>query len=278
MKVKTIKEELIIKAREMGIPLIGFAPVERWADPPKKLPNKFNEWIPEEFWPQSIYTEVKTVIVIGLPVQLPIVETAPSIYYHELYTIVNNLLDSKAYEISNYLTEKGCPSIYLPRDGYGNIDILLENPVAFFSHKHAAYLAGMGSFGENNVLLTKEYGPRVRFTSIFTSAIIAGDPITGDDFCTHCERCINQCPVNAIPKQVESNDNSLKSYRPIDKIACATRSKMLRKDYKSPCGICIKVCPVGTDRKIFNREDMSIYTDNSKYKKAWDHVKKYGSR
>ena len=241
MKVKTIKEELIIKAREMGIPLIGFAPVERWADPPKKLPNKFNEWKPEEFWPQSIYTEVKTVIVIGLPIQLPIVETAPSIHYHELYTIVNNLLDSKAYEISNYLTEKGCPSIYLPRDGYGNIDILLENPVAFFSHKHAAYLAGMGSFGENNVLLTKEYGPRVRFTSIFTSAIIEGDPITGDDFCTHCERCINQCPVNAIPKQVESNDNSLKSYRPIDKIACATRSKMLRKDYKSPCGICIKV-------------------------------------
>ena len=170
-------------------------------------------------------------------------------YYHELYTIVNNLLDSKAYEISNYLTVKGYPSIYLPRDGYGNIDILLKNPVAFFSHKHAAYLAGMGSFGENNVLLTKDYGPRVRFTSIFTSAIIEGDPITGDDLCTHCERCINQCPVNAIPQHVESDDNSLKCYRPMDKIACAKRSKMLRKDYKSPCGICIKVCPVGKDRQ-----------------------------
>lgn len=106
MKIKAIKEDLIIKAREMGIPLIGFAPVGRWSDPPKKLPNKFNEWIPEEFWPQSIYPETKTVIVIGLPVQLPIVETAPSIYYHELYKIVNNLLDSKAYEISNYLTER----------------------------------------------------------------------------------------------------------------------------------------------------------------------------
>jgi epoxyqueuosine reductase QueG len=148
--------------------------------------------------------------------------------------------------------------------------------VAFFSHKHAAYLAGMGSFGENNVLLTKKYGPRVRFTSIFTSATITGDPITGDDLCTHCERCVTQCPVNAIPKQ--SNNNSKKNYRPINKIACATRSKILRKDYKSPCGICIKVCPVGMDRKIFNREDMSIYTENSRYKKAWDHVKKYGSK
>ena len=278
MKVNAIKEELIIKVREMGIPLLGFAPVQRWSDPPKKLPNKFKEWIPEEFWPQSIYPETKTVIVIGLPVQLPIVETAPSIYYHELYTIVNNLLDSKAYEISNYLTEKGYPSIYLPRDGYGNIDVLLKNPVAFFSHKHAAYLAGMGSFGENNLLLTKEYGPRVRFTSIFTSAKIEGDPITGDDLCTHCERCVIHCPVNAIPNQIESSTDSSKIYRPINKIACATRSKMLRKDYKSPCGICIKVCPVGRDRKIFNREDLSIYTEDSKYKKAWDHVKKYGSR
>jgi epoxyqueuosine reductase QueG len=33
----------------------------------------------EEFWPQSIYPEARTVIVIGLPVPLPIVETAPSI-------------------------------------------------------------------------------------------------------------------------------------------------------------------------------------------------------
>jgi len=279
MKVKSIKDELIDKVKEMGIPLVGFAPVERWADPPIKLPNKFKDWIPEEFWPQSIYPEARTVIVVGLPLQLPIVETAPSIYYHELYNIVNTLLDSKGYEISNFLTEKGYPSIYLPRDGYGDIEVLLKNPVAFFSHKHAAYLAGMGSFGENNVILTKEYGPRVRFTSIFTTAVIEGDPIPGEDLCKHCKRCINQCPVNAIPEGIELEDNSGDFFRPIDKIACANRSKMLRKDFKFPCGICIKVCPVGMDRKVFNREDMSIYTDkkDSKYRKAWNHVRKYGS-
>jgi len=278
MKVKSIKDELIDKVKEMGIPLVGFAPVERWPDPPKELPNKFKDWIPEEFWPQSIYPEARTVIVIGLPVQLPIVETAPSIYYHELYNIVNTLLDSKGYEISNFLTEKGYPSIFLPRDGYGDIEVLLKNPVAFFSHKHAAYLAGMGSFGENNVILTKEYGPRVRFTSIFTTAVIEGDPIPGEDLCTHCKRCITQCPVNAI-EGTELEDDSGDFFRPIDKIACANRSKMLRKNFKSPCGICIKVCPVGMDRKAFNREDMSIYTykKDSKYRKAWNHVKKYGS-
>jgi epoxyqueuosine reductase QueG len=66
--------------------------------------------------------------------------------------------------------EKGYGSIYLPRDAYGDINILIDKPFAFFSHKHSAYLAGRGSFGHNNVLLTPEYGPRVRFTPIFTTA------------------------------------------------------------------------------------------------------------
>ncbi len=275
MKGKSIKEKVIDKCIELGIPLVGFAPVECWSNPPKELPNSFKEWIPKEFWPKSIYPDVETVIVIGLPIQLPIVETAPSIYYHELYKTVNILLDIKAYEISNFLTEMGYPSIYLPRDGYGDIEVLLKKPMAFFSHKHAAFLAGMGSFGENNVILTEEYGPRVRFTSIFTTAKIEGDKIKGTDLCKHCQRCVSQCPVNAIPERKGSKEFPL----PMDKLGCATRSKNLREKFISPCGICIKVCPVGNDRNKFNRKDMSIYSDKSetKYNKAWDHVKKYGS-
>jgi epoxyqueuosine reductase len=272
MKKELVKKELIERIMEMRIPMVGFAPVSRWSNPPADLPNKFSEWIPEEFWPQSIYPETKTVIVIGLPVHLPIVETAPSIHYHELYRTVNTLLDIRAYEISNFLTQNGYPSINLPRDGYGDIEVLLKKPLAFFSNKHAAYLAGLGSFGENNVLLTKEYGPRVRFTSIFTSAEIKGDPIYIDDLCIHCKRCESYCPVNAI----ETMDGN--TIKPIDKISCATRSKKLRKEYRSPCGICIKVCPIGEDRKKFNREDMSIYGDlNNKYQKSWDHIRKYGT-
>ena len=215
------------------------------------------------------------MIVIGLPVQLPILETAPSIYYHELYKTVNILLDIKAYEISNFLTEMGYPSIYLPRDGYGDIDVLLKKPMAFFSHKHAAFLAGMGSFGENNVILTEEYGPRVRFTSIFTTAQIEGDKIKGIDLCEHCKRCVSQCPVNAIPEGKGSEEFPL----PMDKLSCASRSKKLREKFISPCGICIKVCPVGNDRKKFNKKDMSIYSvkNETKYSNAWDHVKRYGS-
>ena len=278
MKSNSLKNEILNKCRELGISLVGFAPVERWVKPPEELPQKFETWIPKDFWPQSIYPEARTVIVIGLPVQLPILETAPSIYYHELYKTVNSLLDEKAYEISNYLTDKGYPSIYLPRDGYGDIDVLLEKPLAFFSHKHAAFLAGLGSFGLNNVLLTIKYGPRVRFTSIFTTAEMKGDPISGQDLCTRCMQCALNCPVGAI----ESDSGDLDDFPfPMDKITCATQSKKLRGEYRSPCGICIKVCPVGKDREVFDRENTSIYSKKKgfeEYYKAWEHVRKYGSK
>lgn len=274
MKSEALKKELLKKCRDLGIALLGFASVERWENPPAELPNTFSEWIPEEFWPQFIYPEAKTVMAIGLPVQLPIVETAPSIYYHELYETVNSMLDLKAYEISVFLNEKGYPSIYLPRDGYGDIEVLLEKPLAFFSHKHAAYLAGLGSFGQSNVLLTPEYGPRVRFTCVFTAASIKPDPIKIGDLCTRCLLCVKKCPVDAI---LEKGDFP----PPMDKKLCATRSKKLRGEYRSPCGICIKVCPVGEDRKLFDRKDMSIYSEDkgsNKYKRAWEHVRRYGSK
>lgn len=273
---ESLKGKFKKKCQEMGIPLVGFAPVDRWENPPPELPHQFEEWIPEEFWPQSIYPEAKTVIVIGLPVQLPILDTAPSIYYHELYHTINRLLDEKAYLLSNYLTREGYPSIYLPRDGYGDIEVLLKKPLAFFSHKHAAYLAGLGSMGWNNVLLTPEYGPRVRFTSIFTTASLEGDPIRGNDLCTRCLSCAKSCPVHALATKKEENFPP-----PMEKMNCANRSRKLRKKYLSPCGICIKVCPVGEDRVVFDREDTSIYSQEEgfeKYHQAWEHVRKYGSK
>ena len=121
--------------------MVGVASVERWETPP------FEPWMPKEFYPQSIYPEAKSVVVIGLPISLPVLETSPSIWYQELYKTVNILLDQYTYRLSNYLSERGYPSVFVPRDGYTNIEALLKNPVAFFSHRHAAYLAGLGSFG-----------------------------------------------------------------------------------------------------------------------------------
>lgn len=264
-----LKQQILRKCAALDIPLVGFASVESWDQPP------FDPWVPEAFRPRSIFPEVKTVIVIGLPVSLPVVETAPSIWYHELYRTVNALLDQHGFEIASTLTAGGHPSVWIPRDGYGSITVLKEKPVAFFSHRHAAYLAGLGNFGINNVLLTPEFGPRVRFCSIFTSAEIPPDPVNEQPLCIQCMRCVKVCPVKAL-------DGREYPAGLTDKKACATRSEALNNRYISPCGLCIKVCPAGEDRKQFHREDMGVYNEDDtlfdQYHRAWKHIRMYGGR
>ncbi len=263
----TIRPDILRRCKDLDIPLVGFASADAWDDPP------FEPWVPEEFRPKAIYPGAKTVAVIGMPVFLPIVETSPSIYYHELYKTVNSLLDSNAYRIASLLNRRGYPSIPIPRDGYGSISILMEKPIAFFSHRHAAYLAGLGNFGVNNMLLSREFGPRVRFTSIFTAAEIPPGKVMEEPLCIRCMRCRDACPVHALGG--EDYPEGL-----TEKGACATRSEELARKFISPCGFCIKVCPVGEDRKLFHRSEMGIYNEEDAryegYHRAWGHVREYG--
>jgi epoxyqueuosine reductase len=257
-----LKEAVLERCRKMEIPLVGVAAVERWKNPP------FRPWMPEEFFPQSIFPEARSVVVIGLPIHLPVLETAPSIYYYELYRTVNTLLDQYTYRLASFLNEQGHPSVFVPRDGYGSIEALRKNPIAFFSHRHAALLAGLGTFGVNNTVLTPEYGPRVRFGSVLTAAVLPPDPLIDRDLCTRCMRCVRMCPAGALDR--EDYPQGL-----TDKNACTA----LHERHISPCGICIKVCPVGDDRRHYDREDASIYEQgeqNRRYRQAWDHVRRYG--
>ena len=252
----------------MEIPIHGVASADRWNTP------LFEPWIPSGFFPANIFPETRSVIVIGLPVHLPVLETSPSIWYQELYKTVNTLLDQYTYRIASILNERGFPSVFVPRDGYGGIEALQRNPVAFFSHRHAAFLAGLGTFGVNNMLLTRAYGPRVRFGSVLTAADIEPDPLLTEDLCIRCNRCVSLCPANALEEG--SYPQTL-----TDKKACTSNSAELNKHYTSPCGICIKVCPVGKDRVLFNHENAGIYEETShdpSLQNAWDHVRRYGTR
>jgi epoxyqueuosine reductase QueG len=249
--------------RRLDIPVVGFAPADRWDEP------LFEPWIPEPFRPGAIVPGTRSVVVIGLPVPLPIVESAPSIWYHEHYRTINILLDTHAYRIASVLNAKGHASVSVPRDGYGSLQVLLEQPVAFFSHRHAAYLAGLGTFGLNNVLLHPAYGPRIRFASIFTTAELPPDQVIETDLCTRCMRCVDLCPAEAL----EGGDypGSL-----TDKRACAERAVALERRHVAPCGRCIAVCPVGEDRGLFDRTDGDLVPDD--LRRAWRHVRSYGGR
>ncbi len=187
-----LRRKIIDRCREWGIEMVGFASADSWDEPP------FEPFPPKEFRPKAIFPGCRTVVVLGLPVTLPILETSPSIWYKELYMNLNAQLDERAYQLSELLNRMGHASVYVPRDGYGSVEVLVDNPYAFVSHRHAAYLAGLGTFGLNNMLLTKEHGPRVRLCPSSNRGDTRPESPWRGPFAFAATDASRACPVQAI--------------------------------------------------------------------------------
>ncbi len=65
--------------------------------------------------------------------------------------------------------------------------------------------AGLGSYGENGLLVTKEFGAAIRISGLVTSAELKADQALGEDNCDHCMRCIEACPVGALSGEGKIN-------------------------------------------------------------------------
>ena len=266
--LQNLKRRITREAKRLGANLVGYAPVSRWV----------GRELAEPYWPTSVWPQAKTAIVLGVPMLLPIIESTPSINYQEMYNAANQTLDQAAFKLAAWLNGLGHASIYMTRDGYGNLDILRRKPAAGFSLAMAGKYAGLGTIGVNHMLLTPEYGPRVRLVSIFTDAELPGDALIKGELCNQCRLCVRLCPVKAFT-QVKN-----RLIADMDKDACTVRHQVLRQENRWPCGICAKVCGVGADRKLYGRTDTRIYlreqeqlhSDVPEYK-AWEHLRAHGS-
>jgi len=89
--------------------------------------------------------------------------------------------------------------------------------------REGAVLAGLGTLGLNRMVLTPDYGPRVFFSGVLTSAEI--EPGTGldEELCLgleECGRCAAVCPSDAIPRRAPRGA-PLTTIRGLDERACA---------------------------------------------------------
>jgi epoxyqueuosine reductase QueG len=106
------------------------------------------------------------------------------------------------------------------------------------SHRHAAIRAGLGVFGKNNLVLTKEFGPRQRFCTVLTDAELVPDP--------PLKKISVWVAIRAV-KGVLFRLGTQSQVSFINRFAHIIRKNRNRADQecKQPCGICIQICPVG---------------------------------
>lgn len=237
-----LKQKIIKKAHKLGMNLIGFTNVERW--------EEFHE-IHEEFWPQNIWPWCRTVISMAVQIFPSMIETTPSVVYSELYNTTNRYLDESSYLIANYLNQKGYRAHFFPRDCYGDISVLVKKPEAAFSHVIAGKYAGLGTIGMNHTLLTPEFGPRIRLVSVITDAEFKPDEMIQEDLCIRCRMCVKNCPTQAFTPRKDA------VVADMDKFKCAAYHQKLKGEFRYPCGVCVAVCPIGADKKIYGRKSVS---------------------
>ncbi len=114
-----------------------------------------------------------------------------------------------------------------------------------------AIQAGLGEYARNQLVITPEYGPRLRFSKVYTSLPLAHDtprPRGVKAVCDICNRCADACPVKALPKgppETRDDQSSLKGVVKwtSDAKACFGYWAKLASD----CAICMRVCPFNRD-------------------------------
>jgi len=277
MMSTNLKKDIADYLQDRGADLAGFASSEQWVQDGR---------VGDAYRPASIWPSARSVIIIGLQMPLPIVETTPSVQHRDLYTTCNRRLDDLAFDLTRRLNRQGHAAIPLSRDGYANIHILIRKPAAAFAHIFSAYYAGLGHIGINNTILTRSFGPRVRFVSVFTDVLLPVETVPAERLCIRCGACVRMCPVQAL--QISRNDLvdpdiPVATYH---RRACAEWARALTERGCYPCGICIKVCPVGEDRKLYGRDktlrhyvkeiEAPLDTDDPYYR-GWAHIRAHGS-
>jgi epoxyqueuosine reductase len=231
--VKNLKEELRSEAKRHGVDLFGVVSAGELSD------------APAGHRPADILPSAASVIILGLKMLDAQTDLLPTegentansprqamFSGHNAY--LSQQLDSAGYSLSRMLEAEGFKA-YHQLSSTGGIDG--RYLTGLLSLKHAASRAGLGTIGRNSLLITPQFGPRVRLTGIITDAQIEPDETTSSDPCPECGRCMEQCPAGALQKP-----DSGEPYK-INRFAC---NQFLTT--RPTCSICLKVCPIGNKR------------------------------
>lgn len=122
-----------------------------------------------------------------------------------------------------------------------------------------AVQAGLGEEGRHGLLITPEFGPRVRIAKLFTDLPLRPDkPIRFgvQQFCNICRRCSESCPPKAIPHGEKSFAVHSVSNIPGVRKWTVNAEKCFRfwASQGTDCSICVRVCPYNKDfRKVWAR-------------------------
>lgn len=198
------KDEIESKWKE---PVINYAA----ADDPmfKQLKEAVSE---EHLMPEDIMPGARTVIAYFIPFSNKIANSNiegkySSHQWAKAYVETNQLIAELNQHLKNKLLDKGYQASLIAATNNFDKERLLSD----WSHRHAAYIAGLGTFGLNNMLIT-EKGCAGRIGTLITDLKIEASERSEQERCLNkagfnCSKCVDRCVNGSL--QEDSFDRHL---------------------------------------------------------------------
>ncbi len=179
-------------------PLVGFAPANHPGFGELKRAVG-----PEHLLPHDLLPGARSVVAFFLPFAAEVVEA------HRRDPFVSRLW-AEAYIETNELITRACRALAGELAALG-IEAAWQEPThnfdpvslrSFWSHKHVAYLCGLGTFGLHHMLITPS-GCAGRLGSLVVSADLSPTDPPEREFCLYrregrCGACVSLCPTGAL--------------------------------------------------------------------------------
>jgi epoxyqueuosine reductase QueG len=213
------KAELRAQALELGFDLLGIAPASEFATVP---------------------TWARSVIVVGMAALDPALDL-------ELYIEEGQAQHWSKWAYERLVAGTACMALALIAAGSQAQPLTYDDSLSLLDLKAAAVRAGLGVWGLNRLVLTRRFGPRVRWGAVFTDLDLPADHPLLDYYCVSCTLCIAACPTGALGPAGLDRGRCIAEFAPD-----ATMARMQREMLDFPtaytlrqCAECIAACPIG---------------------------------
>ncbi|MCX6004717.1 MAG: hypothetical protein NT082_03500 [Chloroflexi bacterium] len=184
-----------------GASLVGIAGRERLIGPPSIDPN-------------YVLRGAKSVMALALPMNVPAIydflDKTSSGPHNIDQARMNQRMHRISKELADYIVSLGYKAVAVPPNNTYRraLDPFSTRPS--FSHRFAAVLAGLGTFGLSGNVITKEYGAAVYLGSVVTNAVLKSDPVLParyamDNRCRTCKLCDKTCTLSMFRDDEEEH-------------------------------------------------------------------------
>ena len=188
--------------------------------------------------PQEIPPGLDNVVVIAQSMDRGLLRTAPSALSGAATGATYSRDTIVLLAIAQYITNLGYRAVASMNDSALVIPLAIK--------------AGLGEYGRHGLLITREFGPRVRIGKVFTDMPLAHDrPVRFGvkETCDICRACTDGCPAKAIaggePSTLVHNRSNIQGIRKWT--TDAEKCFRFWANQNTDCSICVRVCPYNRD-------------------------------